>query len=662
MKGIAVVWAAAGVVPALAWQVPLWLAAIRLARFCGFERGGFRFAAGALSLSFVLGSLCASALTMLRLNSMASYLILGMIFAWIGRRERPGDCVGATPATGSGSSLYVLGLLAVFLPLITQAMHPVLETDSAAHLSWVLGWSGNRIPPYEFANQYCAFWELLYVPILVLTRGDGWFWLVTIQALALIGLLVAELSRLLNLPAYLALPHLLFPHYWNGPSGLPTLKNDMIYAAGFLWGAVLLAEVAERRRSRQAAAIAIFATSFLLCKYSGTALAAFLFVFVAWRWRRIAERPVRDGLVWAVVATAASGIFYIKNIVLFHNPLFPFQIRLFGLELPGAPLPGTSLVAHFWDKELWAQLIPPGSLRVGGALMPFLIGGSVVLCCLLMAEGASALSRGLRISPQAAWSPFLLTGWLIYVNSIYSAGATAGRLDYVYDCFNSLRYVEGQLAVSEVLIAGWLASRLGSSAVVAFASLVAGSRLTALWSFVGGSTPYPALACIAAGLVWVLCAASVRWFRRAILPVLATSLLIASPLVRDRMAQVMRLDWQPVLYQVREASGSVFLVPDPLKPHLTSSAYRVMGKRMDQPVAVGGIADLEKALRRDTTRPQQIVHLMDSSSGRNPASLQELRRLLFGKCYTEAGVAPYAVRWTLNAGALDCETLRTAGQ
>jgi len=662
MKAFAVVRAAADVLPALAWQIPLWLAAIRLARFCGFERGGFRFAAGALSLSFVLGSLCASALTMLRLNSMAGYLILGMIFAWIGRGERLGHCLSATVRIGSGSSLYVLGLLAVFLPLITQAMHPVLETDSAAHLSWVLGWSENRIPPYEFANRYCAFWELLYVPILVLTRGDGWFWLVTIQALALTGLLVAELSQILNLPAYLALPHLLFPHYWNGPSGLPTLKNDMIYAAGFLWGAVLLAEIVERRKSRQAAAIAIFATTFLLCKYSGTALAVFLCVPVAWRWRRIAERPIRDGLAWAVVATAASGIFYIKNIVIFHNPVFPFQIRLFGLELPGAPMPGTSLMAHFGDKELWAQLIPPGSLRVGGALMPFLIGGSVVLCCSLMADGAGALRRGLQFSPRLAWAPFLLTGWLIYVNSIYSAGAKAGRLDYVYGYFNSLRYVEGQLAVSEILIAGWLANRFGSSAVVAFASLVAGSRLTALWSFTGGMTPYPALACLTAGLIWVLCAASVRWFRRALFPLLAISLPAVSPPLMDRMAQVMWPAWQPVLYQVREASGSVFLLPDPLKTLETSSTNRVMGKRMDRPVTVGGIADLEIALRRDKTRPRQIVHLIDPGSGRNPSSLRQVRRLLLGKGYTEAGAAPYAVRWTLNAGALDTEAPRTTGR
>jgi hypothetical protein len=59
------------------------------------------------------------------------------------------------------------------------------------------------------------------------------------------------------------------PHLWLGPSGVATLKNDMLYAVGFALAALALVHAARGKSTATDIVIAALAAAFIGVKFSG---------------------------------------------------------------------------------------------------------------------------------------------------------------------------------------------------------------------------------------------------------------------------------------------------------------------------------------------------------------------------------------------------------
>src|SRR5205085_1778857 len=180
------------------------------------------------------------------------------------------------------------------------------------------------------------------------------------------------------------------------------------------------------------------------------------------------------------------------------------------------------------DPRLWKLLFAPqGGISPAGLLFPAILAGTL-LCALWRRSWASL---------------FLFCGWLLYFRSVYSASAGHGDLAFLANHLNSLRYVDGLLAASEV----WLAGLLGRFALPLVAINTA-SRLALLYLRI----PYPPIAVctLAVGL-----AAAVYFSRRWAAAVIAAALTIGGPFVLERNRTRWTTYWDPIKPALAELRG-----------------------------------------------------------------------------------------------------------
>jgi hypothetical protein len=428
-----------------------------------------------IALDVAAAGLAATVLTFLHANSPGAYL--GMAIAGLlvtaRRVERPAlDCRGWPLA----------GAVALFSLLLLTVLRPVEEIDSLYNLHYVLGWFRNQTTPFEFAYNYVPFWELTYLPALVIGRTDALLWCQSLKAVTLLGLLLYLLARELELPARLT-PAVLamalaFPHLWTGPSGVATIKNDMIHAAGQAAAALLVVRAARGTGRPSDPVLLALAVIFLSVKFSGPVLiAGGAAVAVA-----AGVRSLRLAVAVASGWLATVGIYYLRNVLSYGNPFYPFEIRLLFWRLPGrADLSYSSILHNLGDARLWKAFFwPQGGISPAGVLFPGILAavlaGSVAICLL-------AFSQWVRRRPVGAlplaMALYQIIVWGVYIRSIYSASGFPGDLAFVLNDLNSLRYVEGALLVAEISLVALLVARRAPLPVVL--SLIALHGASRLW-------------------------------------------------------------------------------------------------------------------------------------------------------------------------------------
>lgn len=472
------------VVAGTAWVV-FWQAGLGAVCLLPLERlrpGAERLALW-LAFQVLVAGAAAAALTFAGANSPAAYRTLAAAFLvaglWRGRRVIPVRMPGFAAAA-------MLGLGAALLGIV---LRPVEEIDSLYNLHYVLGWVSNESTPFRFAYNYIPFWELTYLPGIVLARGDAFLWVESLKAVALVGLLLYVLARELGLPERFALPVagalLAFPHLWNGPSGVATIKNDMIHAAGQVAAAILCVRAAKGTLVRADTAWLAASAVFLSVKFSGPVLlgaGGLAALAVAhrrlWANRREVLRAVG---IAALVWLPAVGIYYVRNAITYRNPFYPFEIDLILLRLPGrADLAYSSIAHNLGDARLWQAFFwPPGGISPAGLLFPAVLAvillGSAAIC---LGAIAARWRGGIGNPVLVALALYQLVCWGVYVRSIYSASGYPGDLAFVRNDLNSLRYVEGALLVGELILVWLFSARRGLRVAVGLLlGLNAASRL-----------------------------------------------------------------------------------------------------------------------------------------------------------------------------------------
>jgi hypothetical protein len=526
----------------VAWEGALFGASIRLARLAGFK-GEERWLA-ALAIEVTLESSVAAVFSFAGWNAAWVYWAVALGFAACGPlpfRER------FRATTAIERSAFFAALLA---PLIFLSFRPVEEIDSINYLHYLIDWMGNRATPYVFATNYVAFWELSFLPAWVVTGLDVFFPLLALKAVFLMALAAWLAGRELGLEGpllgFTVFGALVMRHYWYEYSGVPTLKNDVLHGVGFVLMTLVMMRAARRALTRTDIVLLAFGVAFGSVKYTGIFFAAVAVAFVIWR-------GARGRLMWVVPALflATSGHYYLHNLLKYGSPFYPFQINLGFIHLPGtADLSYSSILYNLHDPRLWRALFwPEGGLSPAGLLFPALLAG-------VLAAAAWRCGRAVwrRKAEPADWAALaLLCGWFLYFRSVYGACAGPGDLAFILNGLNSLRYVDGVMAVSEL----FLAAMLGRAAWV-LVGLNTASRLAMLYG-------KESLAVVAIAAAVGLAVVYVMRHRSVTVAAPIAALVVGGPFIVEHNRAQWTAYWndlKPALEKVRGKDLAVLAAPD----------------------------------------------------------------------------------------------------
>lgn len=548
-----------------------------------------------LSLHIMIGALSAAAVSHARWNGPAAYRILAIAFLAIGAvLVRRGLLSTARQLARlfrpSPGALVIWSGLGGLLAL---SIRPLEEGDSLYNLHYVAGWIHNLSTPYTFSYNYVPLWDLRSVPALVLTRSDHFFWFQSLQPVLLLGAALWLIGRELRMPRTLALwsiaAVMMFPHLWLGPSGVSTNKNDMVNAAGYGLLALVAARCARGKAGRADVLSVGLAAAFISVKASGPVmmlLGGAAVVFLARNWirrnfRRAFAAAVAVGAVWF----AAVGHYYLHNYLAFGNPVYPYQINLGPLHLPGrADLSATSILYSLGNPDVWRFLfLPEGGLSPNGLLFP------VILAVLLPASAWLAIRAvgRRRLGVAEALAVFQLLAWGVYFRSVYSASGWPGDLTFLRNDLNSTRYVEGPLLVGMLCLV-WGLHRLGAPRVLMYA-LLGVQAATCLLVVLRRAPDKPWLLMAMCGVG--LAIASMSFRRRLVVPA-GAALLIAGLLAGAHLVERRRPLWieplQPLYRALYDAPAQnlFYIIDDEFSPQL-SWHWPMLGRRLQHGVQSG---------------------------------------------------------------------------
>jgi hypothetical protein len=596
------------------WQACVLALAVRLARALGWRLPSVEGCLAALAIDVTLEASLAGALSFARMNSGPAYwaFAAAAAAAWLLGKRLPGL---RWPAPGRWAERSWPFMAALLAPLALLSFRPVEEIDSINYLHYLIDWMANRATPYTFSTNYVAFWELSFLPAWVVTRVDLFFPLIALKGVALLGLGAWLVGRELGLRRELLLwtvfGCLAMRYCWFGYSGVPTLKNDALHGAGFVlltlavlraarglesagrgWQAKAPARQRSEVRARwdrrfrlstraklgaprgaytREAALLAFGAAFASVKYTGVFFAVVAVGAVVWLRRREIlarrRRAVAAALALAGFVLSTSGHYYVRSLVLHGSPFFPFQINLGFIHLPGtADLSDTSILYSLRDARLWRAFLLPGGVMPAGAFFPAILAGGLVASAWFCARGALG-SRAVRAPRERAVGPWvsfcILCGWLLYFRSAFSASATPGDLRFVLNGLNSLRYVEGVLAVTTLFLVSLLARRAPRLAM-ALVAVDAGSRLFMLYRELPPQIfPWGAV-CLLALAAFLAARGAGRWGFRFQAAAVAVALVAAGPFVVERNRALWTTYWndlKPTLAAARPQGLAVLALP-----------------------------------------------------------------------------------------------------
>lgn len=466
----------------LIFETILFLAAYRITRLFA-KRFALAYLPGeaviiVLSTGLILSALIGSAASFLKINSALTYFLTAsavLILCYKASLKTLVDdlrVIYAKLTSLSGSSgriLAVIVLSLIFIPPIIQNIKPVNDPDSILSLTSMLAWFHNQATPYTIVwyNSYPTFWELAYMPAMVITRSDHFIWWVTFKALVLFGFTIYGVSRLLNLSklsSLLITISILTLRYfwWYGPPGISTNKNDIIVAAGVLIMTMAILAAGRQDKMARTGLFMMLSWPMLGTKYSGAiTIALMTFLLVLFNLKGIrADLPrfVKWFVASSLLLLISSGHYYIRNFLAYQNPFNPVLIKVGSHTIfPGiVDLQGSDILSNIHDPRLWELIF--ASHSVGGFALPFVALTSPLVSLLIILY---AIVRQVR---QKRWDKngfliacIVLAGWLYYIRSFWSAGWKPGDFQYIAFYWMSLRYTLGTVALAEILLFYWFA-------------------------------------------------------------------------------------------------------------------------------------------------------------------------------------------------------------
>jgi hypothetical protein len=632
-----------------------------------------QFAMALLGIHLLLTSSVGLLLTAVKGNSPAVYLCLALILlALVLMRSRAALATFRShspwmPPGGSRSfaTLLACGIVVLIPPLVFNVA-PVTEIDSLHSASALLRWAQNSASPYILAAGTGHFWEFAYLPGVVLTHSDHYHWLTSLEAVLLCAFAVYVAASLLGLRPALALLAALnamaIYHFWYGPTGVMTLKVDMIFAAGTLILLVACLRMLLRKYDRATLLWFGLGLAFSIAKNNGpiTALAALCVLALALLLQR--NRPPKTFLYQCLtVATAVAlvpGHYYVRNTVLFGNPFYPIELRLPGISLPGPiqSYAATSIAAHLGEPQLWLALLArQAPVHYAGALFPFTVLGIFLAGAYLIVRAAYLRFRS---RPVFAVLPFTaalaIIGWLLYFQSPWSAGAGPHDLAYLLPKA-SLRYVLPFLFLSEAVLLAVL-TRLPFGGIAAYAAVLTslGTRLYVLYFQLPGvsslslpgilAAPTRDIMIASAAIAALIALLLLLWRPPALIAMFAAAgivLVCVAPVLVEANRELWLPLWRPVVRCLaREEPSTVFHTNRWGSGELYAPAYASAGIHSQHRVTEGSADELLRSLAAGSPGAQFVV--VTSSGELDQAELGRLEAGLARFDYAALG----STRWS----------------
>jgi len=519
----------------------------------------------------------------------------------------------------------VLVIVILLLPFTLFSLRPVSDTDSLSVLNFLLEWYFNQNNPYFRAWEYVPVWELAYLPSLVISNSDNFFWLTSFKPMIILGLGTYLIGRELKLPTNFVwisvLGTLVFFNFWFSGSNMGTLKNDFIFASGIILTVYSLIRSLRTNNDNLTYLLFILGLIFLTLKFSGFFLGLIsILAFLLINRNRIIENKKKT-VIWAailfVVVFLLTGHYYLFNLIEFGNPFYPVKVGLLGFEFPGHDLSSTSILANLDQDQVKEVFFPTSHISRGGIFFPLIMMFGFVGSLGVIFFGLFGFFRRKKIEASLLIiSLSIFITWNLFLITPYSAGQI-GSLDFwVESELNSTRYVIGTIFLTELLFV-FVLFKLKAPQYIIF-SFFGINIISRYWILLTGLPKwfdyslliFPVISII--GLF--LFGKYYKSFQHKILILAGISILVL--LFSPSIVEANRVGWVPwwhdVVFYLHELPQSeIFVIKDPERINdIWDRTYPVYGKNFQHKVETGTLDNLiEKRFESEYGTPEYVVML-----------------------------------------------------
>jgi len=585
-----------------------------------------------ISFSLVFNFVIPSIFSFLQFNGIIQYFIASLLIFSILHLIKKSDLkiywdfLSSTLKNISANLLEwkVLFIILAILPFVLFSVRPTSNTDSLFMLDFIIDWNLNQNDPYTRAWYFVPLWDLSYLPHLTISNSDNFFWLNSFKPLIIIGLGTYLIGREIKMPSHLIwislLASLLFFKIWLYGSNMGTLKNDYIFAAGFVLVIYSLIRSSRTNYDNLINVLFIIGLIFLSIKYTGILLGLIsisVFIFIN-RYRIIENKKkmVTWGAVFLIIFFSLPGNYYLFNLIEFENPFHPVGIGFLGFEFPGRDLSSTTILANLDKEEVRNVFFPTSHFSRGGIFFPILMAfGFVGTLGIFFYFLFRFFKTKNNLQTLLIISFFLFLTWNLFLITPFTAGQVGGLEFWVDSELRSTRYIIGTIFITELFFV-YLLWKLNTPKILIY-SFFGINILSRYWIlFTGIPRWFDYSMLIIPFLILIglfLLGKFSRNFQHKILvlTVLCISGLIISPSMVESNRAGWIPWWQDVVFYIHELPPSeIFLIKEPERGNdIRARTYPVYGTNFQHIVKIGTQSELEEMLEGQYEPPEFVVKL-----------------------------------------------------
>lgn len=432
-----------------------------------------------IAINLTLTIIIASVFSFLQFNGIAQYIIASFGVLAILHYDKKSNLIFYfsnlnTTLTKISRKIFTWKIIIMFfliLPLIISIIRPLENYDSLLFWNYIVDWALNESTPYERAWSFVPIWELSYLPSMIITKSDNFFWINSIKSLIIIALGTYLIGRQIRIPKNLAVlvafSGILFFVYWQvgvepeiiglgGGTHVGSLKNYHFVASGMILIALSILRIIKSDFDRLSGVILVLGIIFTTTKYAGVLITIIsLTLLVIFHRQKILHYKKRI-LFWGVIGTvfiiSLTGHYYLENLIDHQNPFYPLKIKFLGYELPGnIDWSNTSIVSNLEDNRVIQILFPVTQISKAGLLFPVIFSfGLVGPVGIIFYQILNYKKKRELDSHIIFLSIFIFFNWILFLITPLSAGRFLSDLQYLQTLI-SLQYAEAILILTELL-------------------------------------------------------------------------------------------------------------------------------------------------------------------------------------------------------------------
>ncbi|MCV0393506.1 MAG: hypothetical protein K5790_09505 [Nitrosopumilus sp.] len=355
-------------------------------------------------------------------------------------------------------------VFSLVLPVILFVIRPIDEADSSQVLNYMFDWLLNETNPYIITARGPGYWELAYLPSLVITNNDSFFWITSFKPFFIIVTVSYLVGRAIGLPNRLnwftVFSCSMFFILWFRTSGVSTLKADLLLGAGVILFAFAILRVMRGDFNRTSLVFFLSGIIFVLAKWNGLAiLFCSIILLILFNKNKILFEHKKFLLIIPIgiaVVFLTSGHYYVENLIEFGHPLAStmFETRS---DYVFKDLANTSIFSNLNNEKMYEYLLyyEPNIKRAGFLFSAIVLFGFIGTLGTLFYFTRFYFKTKHFESNILFLSIFILLGWLIFLITPLSAGPKPDDFWHI-ETFNTLRYAVGTIILTEVFFVYFL--------------------------------------------------------------------------------------------------------------------------------------------------------------------------------------------------------------